>query len=814
MMLAAACIVAGCINVHAQYQLPNPGFEGTWKDVSGKGGIIGTTTVTGQEPEGFHSFITAKVGSGFGLSAAVAKQLESSTVVRPGSTGKTSARIWSGNPIGSTIANGNLTTGRINAGSMTATDASGNYNYTDPAESGYNQPFIGKPDTIATWVKYEPANVPADKGSNLARVSAIIHENSRYQDPEAQTYTNVVAKAQLNYAPASDNAWQRLSIPFVYEKNTNPSYLLLTFSTNQTPGEGNINDVVYVDDIEFIYNSKLESLKIGGVAVEGFDKDTYTYTITGDGTISTEDQIEAISDGKGATVTKSISGNTVTITVSGNDVSENPENVHVYTLNFVKDIHVENLAGIYNGTIDIDLSVMGADPAIMTVPDQITIEKSTINELQLTLKNFSFVGMSLGDIVVDKIAVTEDGGNYNMVSKEPVSLSLMGGFIQANVSVTGTIQADGTAITTIDVDATGIGKIPVTFKGSLVAEGLRLSALAVSGDKNAITFDPNVFNYKSLEVAPEDILTYTKADPASNVNIVMDGNWIYLNVTDGGKTNTYTLTNADASKAITAISINQAIDGNLTLANKCEVAGTATVAGTISYTKPIDGNAWNVIGLPFVPTVNVITNETTVPAEADWYTYVNENGSYKPQSLGEINNACIMKLRSYSEATAVELISAAGSSIKGETITIADGYNVCPNNTLTTQTVTDLVEADTYYLFDATAQVFKQVSDPTTATVAPSEMFIALKGSNPVSEIVTPDVYGQGIENSNATEGIKVYSANDNVFVQGYTGIVEIYLLNGGKVAEKEISGNTTFQLTPNTYIIRTGNQATIVIVK
>ena len=31
MMLAIACIIAGCINVQAQYQLPNPGFEGTWK---------------------------------------------------------------------------------------------------------------------------------------------------------------------------------------------------------------------------------------------------------------------------------------------------------------------------------------------------------------------------------------------------------------------------------------------------------------------------------------------------------------------------------------------------------------------------------------------------------------------------------------------------------------------------------------------------------------------------------------------------------------------------------------------------------------
>lgn len=79
--------------------------------------------------------------------------------------------------------------------------------------------------------------------------------------------------------------------------------------------------------------------------------------------------------------------------------------------------------------------------------------------MQLTLKNFSFIGLTLGDITVDKISVTENGSNYDINSKEPVTLSLMGGSIQASVSVSGTIQADGTTTATIDVDATGLGKI-------------------------------------------------------------------------------------------------------------------------------------------------------------------------------------------------------------------------------------------------------------------------------------------------------------------------------------------------------------------
>ena len=800
MMLAIACIIAGCINVQAQYQLPNPGFEGTWKETTW-GGFLGKSTENA--PQYWHSFGTAAGNLQSMTKASVSQSTDTRT------TEGSCAKISATNPIGNVVGNGTLTTGRMNAGSMTPTDETGNYNFTDLENEEYQQKFTGLPDSISFWVKSKMAS-----STEEARMAAILHDNFHYQDPtkDETILSHKIGSAELNYTTTNEE-WVQKTVNFEYTQNATPSFLLLTFTTNKTAGGGSKEDVVYIDDIEFIYNSKLESLKIGGVAVDGFDKNTYNYTIIGDGVVPTEDQIEAVSDGKGASMTQSTNGNTITITVSGNDISINPENKHVYTLTFVKDLQVEKFAGIYNGSIDIDLSVMDFDPAIMTVPDQITIEKSALNELQLTLKNFSFSGSTLGDITVDKISVTENGSNYNINSKEPVTLSLMGGFIQASVSVSGTIQADGTTTATIDVDATGLGKIPVTFKGKKIEEGLRLNELAISGEANAITFDPNVFNYKSLDITSTDILTYT-ADPSLKVNISMDGNWIYLNVTDGDKANIYKLANADISKPIKAITVNQAIDGNLELSNGSEINGNATVSGTISYVKQIDGNAWNVIGLPFIPTVNAITDNTTVPAEADWYTYTNENGEYKPQSLSAVNNACIMKLKTYNEATALELISIAGSSIKGGELTITEGYNICPNNTLATQKLTDLITADTYYLFDQTAQVFNIVSEPSTATVAPSEMFIALKGNNPVATIVTPDVYEQGIENNGTIESAKVYSTNGNVFVQGYTGTVDIYLLNGGKVAQKEVSGNDMFRLEPNTYVIRTGTKATIVIVK
>ena len=825
MMLAIACIIAGCINVQAQ-QIKGD-FDAEWvTDTKGNGSLPGQFLRPGTQPVGWEaSNVNQKVlmekkeivvtpDADRTKETGYSVKMENKYVGVSSMGSNTPAYITLGVPWVYAVMDLDACDGGTIGGidfSFRPDSIVGHYKRTvTAAENALILTYFWKGNCTST-VKTNP------KGSLLSSSTAEVQNKDLCilgKEIPTSGDAQLIAKGEYNITEAI-NDWTRISVPIDYYLDEVPEKMNIIISSANYWDRKAIQagNILYADDIEFIYNSKLESLKIGDVAVDGFDKNTYNYTIIGDGVVPTEDQIEAVSDGKGASITQSTNGNTITITVSGNDISINPENKHVYTLTFAKDLQVEKFAGIYNGSIDIDLSVMGAEPPVLTVPDQITIEKSEINELQLTLKNFSFIGLTLGDITVDKISVTENGSNYDINSKEPVTLSLMGGSIQASVSVSGTIQADGTTTATIDVDATGLGKIPVTFKGKKIEEGLRLNELAISGEANAITFDPNVFNYKSLDITSTDILTYT-ADPSLKVNISMDGNWIYLNVTDGDKANIYKLANADISKPIKAITVNQAIDGNLELSNGSEINGNATVSGTISYVKQIDGNAWNVIGLPFIPTVNAITDNTTVPAEADWYTYTNENGEYKPQSLSAVNNACIMKLKTYNEATALELISIAGSSIKGGELTITKGYNICPNNTLATQKLTDLITADTYYLFDQTAQVFNIVSEPSTATVAPSEMFIALKGNNPVATIVTPDVYEQGIENNGTIEIAKVYSTNGNVFVQGYTGTVDIYLLNGGKVAQKEVSGNDMFRLEPNTYIIRTGTKATIVIVK
>lgn len=227
-LLSVACS-AGMM---AQMQIDNSDLE-QWESVPG-----------GSEPVNWNSFLTASGG----LAGMAADQMEESTDVRPGSTGTKSAKIWSRAVVG-LVANGNLTLGRINMGNMLA-DHPDNHNKTIVSDPAFHQVMTDKPDSIVFWVKFTP------NGHNEnARMKATIHDNYDYKDPEdATSTTHVVGSAVLNY-PSTGGEWVRKAAPFEYNgPATDAAFILVTFATNETPGGGKKDDVVWIDDIELIYN--------------------------------------------------------------------------------------------------------------------------------------------------------------------------------------------------------------------------------------------------------------------------------------------------------------------------------------------------------------------------------------------------------------------------------------------------------------------------------------------------------------------------------------------------------------------------------
>lgn len=325
------------------YQIENSGFENfhTATYVDGK------NKYTSDEPNAWHSFNSGIATGTASFLTKYALQNGNTSVsddVRPGSTGTKSVAIKSSIVMGFQSANGTMTTGRLQAGSLTATDAA-NCSFLDMSSTdtdGNGDPFYtvlnGRPDALSVWVKYKQGQV--NEQYPYATVSAVITDGTHYQDPEDKAYTNVVAKAQDKTIESKGFEWQNLVIPFDYtsyaSNDAQAKALLVTISTNAQPGVGSSDaenpDMIIVDDISLVYNSHLASLKVKGTEVEDFDKNVLSYDLKGEGAVSVDD-IEAVSDGQGAYVTKAVEGTDkgvkVTITVTSNDL----KTTNVYTLN-------------------------------------------------------------------------------------------------------------------------------------------------------------------------------------------------------------------------------------------------------------------------------------------------------------------------------------------------------------------------------------------------------------------------------------------------------------------------------------------------
>lgn len=242
-LLLSLSLLTLTLQASAQTQIGNGNFE-AWE---------GASSPEIKEPVNWNSFKTASGG----LTSFANQQMDRSVVVRPGSTGTYSARIWTKDifVVVTTIhANGNMTLGQIEMGNATPNSAS-NYNYTNASNSNFSETFSDTPDSMVVWVKYKPTNVGA---GNTAKASCVIHKtpaSGNFKDPNDVGGANTVATAIKNISYAGGN-WERLSIPFSYTGTTGASYILTTFTSCTTPGGGNGGDSLLIDDIELVYVPK------------------------------------------------------------------------------------------------------------------------------------------------------------------------------------------------------------------------------------------------------------------------------------------------------------------------------------------------------------------------------------------------------------------------------------------------------------------------------------------------------------------------------------------------------------------------------
>lgn len=225
-------------------------------------------------------------------------------------------------------ANGNLTTGTVNMGSMTPTDAD-NHNYSDMEDPTHHLLIIGQPDAVEFYTKYKMGDGDAHTG----HAQFYLHDKVKFIDPVTEDEESHIIATNSIDIPESEE-WIRNYGEFTYEWDVETAaasekYLLINITTNITPG-GSIKDTLIIDDMRLIYNSELKVAKVN---------DTELVFSNGTATVNAEYNAEALtltSNGRAAKIETSYNEKTavLTVTVKGENISSEPANQHVYTIQY------------------------------------------------------------------------------------------------------------------------------------------------------------------------------------------------------------------------------------------------------------------------------------------------------------------------------------------------------------------------------------------------------------------------------------------------------------------------------------------------
>ena len=334
-------------NTGNHFQLPNGDFEEWSPNYDNTNNPI-------KEPRYWHGFKSA-TGS---LASQATSTLLRSTDKRPNSNGNYSAVVASTSVFG-VIANGTVTTGQLNAQHMTAGNT---WNHSmmeesSTAKDNYGDRFYmelnAKPDAIKSWIKFSQGST--NDTYPYATFSAVAFNGEYYQDPEPKpgdksamlggtTYTQedannvaarVAAKAQDKTITVTD--WRELILPFDYTGHTaDARAILITVSTNATPGKGSANDQVFIDDMELLYYANVTDIKYQGTTISGFDPAVKTYDMGETDVMPVVSDLAATVEGASATTAYQVIENETGYQAIVYAISGDLQSANAYILNFYK----------------------------------------------------------------------------------------------------------------------------------------------------------------------------------------------------------------------------------------------------------------------------------------------------------------------------------------------------------------------------------------------------------------------------------------------------------------------------------------------
>lgn len=271
----------------------------------------------------------------------------------------------------------------------------------------------------------------------------------------------LIAKS-LEYIEEPTSDWKTFELPVEYLTKSAPEKINVLFAANDYfDSEKIVNgNSLTVDNVNFVYYSRLKSLKIDDVEVPGFDSNKFKYDMTDTELPALESfTAEHMANLPSAKVEIALDNAAATATIKVSNLNEGGLDVdgkatHEYVIVF-KAPALEVLptyGGQYEG--EVSVSLPGADPVVVPGVVIVTPDEANAAKCTFELPDFSLgEGAGLGDIVVPDVDVTatEDGGFTFVGAVKGLKLNMSGSEIVANVNLNGTIDKDGVAVMNIPV---------------------------------------------------------------------------------------------------------------------------------------------------------------------------------------------------------------------------------------------------------------------------------------------------------------------------------------------------------------------------
>lgn len=211
----------------AQNLIENPGFE-EWEEIGFGPDIL--------EPVNWSSIKTSDLPALNNVAPIVWERSEDAH------SGQYSLKLFNANILGLDVV-GVMCNGQIHAD----WNPDLGFTYTNPEDPQWYTPFTSRPDSIAFWLKFFPA-----EGDTL-QFQALLHDGEGTIPETPENEDNWIGLAKL-YLPDAQEEWTRIAVPFDYYNTRTPEYILFILNSGNgtTPIDGSI---AYYDDMEIIVNN-------------------------------------------------------------------------------------------------------------------------------------------------------------------------------------------------------------------------------------------------------------------------------------------------------------------------------------------------------------------------------------------------------------------------------------------------------------------------------------------------------------------------------------------------------------------------------